>query len=216
MTNKQLKNLKDTLWTTADQLRANSGLKSTEYAEPILGLIFLRFADVKYSKFEPEIKAEFDTIKGTRMERPIHEIAIEKCGFYLPEEARYDWLLNLPESEDLAKKVKEAMEAVEKYTAELEDTLDLLRKEHLTADEEKRVKLAAKELYNTLTEKRNELFIVGWQNDPQPKERVKGEIVYILNKFLPESYDREIFLRKSTLVFDHIVDQAMTGYNWVA
>ncbi len=33
MTNKQLKNLKDTLWTTADQLRANSGLKSTEYAE---------------------------------------------------------------------------------------------------------------------------------------------------------------------------------------
>lgn len=112
---KQLKNLKDTLWTTADQLRANSGLKSTEYAEPILGLIFLRFADVKYSKFEPEIKAEFDSIKGTRMERPIHEIAIEKCGFYLPEEARYDWLLNLPESEDLAKKVKEAMEAVEKY-----------------------------------------------------------------------------------------------------
>ena len=54
MTNKQLKNLKDTLWTTADQLRANSGLKSTEYAEPILGLIFLRFADVKYSKFEPD------------------------------------------------------------------------------------------------------------------------------------------------------------------
>ena len=113
MTNKQLKNLKDTLWTTADQLRANSGLKSTEYAEPILGLIFLRFADVKYSKFEPEIKAEFNSTKGTRMERPIHEIAIEKCGFYLPEEARYDWLLNLPESEDLAKKVKEAMEAVE-------------------------------------------------------------------------------------------------------
>lgn len=123
MTNKQLKNLKDTLWTTADQLRANSGLKSTEYAEPILGLIFLRFADVKYSKFEPVIKVEFDSIKGTRMERPIHEIAIEKCGFYLPEKARYDWLLNLPESEDLAKKVKEAMEAVEKYTAELEDTL---------------------------------------------------------------------------------------------
>lgn len=84
------------------------------------------------------------------------------------------------------------------------------------ADEEKRVKLAAKELYSTLTEKREELFIVGWQNDPQPKERVKGEIVYILNKFLPESYDREIFLRKSTLVFEHIVNQAMTGYNWVA
>lgn len=123
MTNKQLKNLKDTLWTTADQLRANSGLKSTEYAEPILGLIFLRFADVKYSKFEAEINAEYEKIRGTRIERPIHEIAIEKCGFYLPNEARYDWLLSRPESEDLAKRVKEAMEAVEKYTAELEDTL---------------------------------------------------------------------------------------------
>lgn len=166
MTDKQLKNLKDTLWETADQLRANSGLKSTEYAEPILGLIFLRFADVKYSKFEKEITAEYEKTKGSRMERPLHEIAIEKCGFYLPQEARYDWLLNLPESENLAQKVKEA--------------------------------------------------VVGWQNDPQPKERVKSEIVSVLNQFLPESYDRALFWDKSTLIFEHIVDQAVTGYNWVA
>ncbi len=58
MTNNQLKNLKDTLWSTADQLRANSGLKSTEYATPILGLIFLRFAECKYMKYEPGINAE--------------------------------------------------------------------------------------------------------------------------------------------------------------
>jgi type I restriction enzyme M protein len=123
MTNKQLKELKDTLWATADQLRANSGLKSTEYAEPILGLIFLRFAEVKYSKFEAAINAEYEKNKGTRMERPKHEIAIEKCGFYLPDEAKYDYLLNLPESEDLAGKVKAAMEMLEQYTAELADTL---------------------------------------------------------------------------------------------
>lgn len=43
--------------------------------------------------------------------------------FLSAREARYDWLLNLPESEDLAKRVKEAMEAVEKYIAELKDTL---------------------------------------------------------------------------------------------
>jgi type I restriction enzyme M protein len=54
MTNKQIKQLKDTLWATADQLRANSGLKSTEYAD-ILGLIFLRFVEAKYSKFEAAI-----------------------------------------------------------------------------------------------------------------------------------------------------------------
>lgn len=123
MTNKQIKNLKDTLWATADQLRANSGLKSTEYAEPILGLIFLRFAEVKYSKYEAAIKAEYEKNKGTRMERPIHEIAIGKCGFFLPEEAKYDYLLSLPESENLSGKVKAAMESLEKYTSELEDTL---------------------------------------------------------------------------------------------
>jgi len=123
MTNNQLKNLKDTLWSTADQLRANSGLKSTEYATPILGLIFLRFAECKYMKYEPGINAEYKKFKGTRMERPIHEIAIEKCGFYLPDEAKYEYLLNLPERVNLAQKVKEAMEALEKYTAELADTL---------------------------------------------------------------------------------------------
>ena len=123
MTNKQLKNLKDTLWATADQLRANSGLKSTEYAEPILGLIFLRFAECKYLKYESEITAEYEKLKNTRMERAIHEIAIEKCGFYLPDKARYEYLLNLPESENLAQKVKEAMEALEQYTEALSDTL---------------------------------------------------------------------------------------------
>lgn len=96
------------------------------------------------------------------------------------------------------------------------ELFDLLRKDHLTKEEEKRVKLAAKELYATLLAKRQELFVVGWQNDPQPKERVRSEIVSTLNLYLPESYDREIFLRKSTLVFDHIVDQAITGENWVA
>ena len=123
MTNEQLKDLKERLWADADQLRANSGLKSTEYAEPILGLIFLRFAECKYNKFSEEITNEYNKIKGTRMERSISEIAIEKCGFYLPEEARYDYLLYLPESENLSYKVKEAMDCVEKYTAELEDTL---------------------------------------------------------------------------------------------
>ena len=104
MTNKQLKNLKDRLWEGADQLRANSGLKSTEYATPILGLIFLRFAQSKYSKYESEIKVEYEKNKGSRVERPIHEIAVEKCGYYLPPEAKFDYLLNLPESENLAEK----------------------------------------------------------------------------------------------------------------
>lgn len=123
MTNKELKELQANLWKSADVLRASSGLKSSEYAEPILGLIFLRFTDCKYKQYEKEINEEYEKTKGSRVERAIHDIAIEKCGFYLPDEARYDYLLNLPESENLAEKIKTAMELIEKYSAELEDTL---------------------------------------------------------------------------------------------
>ena len=123
MTNTELKNLKDTLWQSADTLRADSGLKSSEYATPILGLIFLRFAESKYKQYEEEILAEYNKLKGTRMERDIHEIAVKKCGFYLPDEARYDYLLELPETENIPEKVKQAMVDVETYTKGLEDTL---------------------------------------------------------------------------------------------
>lgn len=123
MTNKELKELQANLWNSADVLRSSSGLKPSEYEEPILGLIFLRFAECKYKQYEKEIAAEYEKTKGSRVERAIHEIAIEKCGFYLPDEARYDYLLNLPESENLAEKIKTAMELIEEYSAELEDTL---------------------------------------------------------------------------------------------
>ncbi|MCL2602842.1 MAG: type I restriction endonuclease subunit R [Defluviitaleaceae bacterium] len=99
--------------------------------------------------------------------------------------------------------------------AELE-IFDLLHKDKLTKDEEKRVKLAAKELYATLLSRKNELFIIGWQNDAKPKERVRSAIINCLNDVLPKSYDRDIFAAKSDKIYQHIVDQAMMGYAWVA
>ncbi len=111
----ELKALNDSLWKSADDLRANSDLKSSEYSTPVMGLIFLKFADNKYRKFEDEILAEYQKLKGTRREKPLHEIAIEKCGFYIPEHARYKYLLNLPEEKNVAKALKEAMESIEKY-----------------------------------------------------------------------------------------------------
>jgi type I restriction enzyme M protein len=119
MTTAQLKELEDNLWKSADNLRANSDLKSTEYATPVLGLIFLKFADNKYGRYEAEIEAEYKKLKGTRRERPLDEIAVEKCGFYLPPAARYDYLLNLPEKADIAKEIKSAMEQIEVYKPEL-------------------------------------------------------------------------------------------------
>ena len=123
MNAEQLKQLEKDLWAAADNLRANSDLKSSEYATPVLGLIFLKFADNKYSLSEEEIIKEHAKLKGTRRQKPISEIAIEKCGFYLPDHARYDYLLNLPEEENIAKKIKEAMQDIEKYKPELDGVL---------------------------------------------------------------------------------------------
>jgi type I restriction enzyme M protein len=123
MTAEQIKELEDNLWQAADKLRVDSGLKASEYATPILGLIFLRFASIKYNKVKKEIEAELVAQKGSRMTRERHEIAIDKCGFYLPPEAEYDYLLNLPEKEDIAKAIKVAMEKVELYKPELKDSL---------------------------------------------------------------------------------------------
>lgn len=123
MNQDQLKSLEGQLWNAADAFRANSDLKASEYSTPVLGLIFLKFADNNYRKHEKEILAEFDALKGKRNARTIEEIAIEKCGFYLPAHARYDYLLNLPESEDIPQKLKEAMQAVEKHKPELEGVL---------------------------------------------------------------------------------------------
>lgn len=123
MNKDQLKKLEADLWSAADKLRANSDLKSSEYATPVLGLIFLKFADNNYRRYETEIHAEYTKLKGSRREKKISDIAIEKCGFYLPDHARYEHLLNLPEEKNIAKALKEAMKAIEEYKPELEGVL---------------------------------------------------------------------------------------------
>jgi type I restriction enzyme M protein len=113
MNREQLKKLERDLWSAADKLRANSDLKASEYSTPVLGLIFLKFADNKYRQHEDAILAEYQELKGTRRERTLQEIAIERCGFALGPFARYDYLLNLPEKEDIAKAIRAAMGSIE-------------------------------------------------------------------------------------------------------
>ena len=119
MNREQLKKLERDLWSAADKLRANSDLKASEYSTPVLGLIFLKFADNKYRQFEDAILAEYSKLKGTRRERTLQEIAIERCGFALGPSARYDYLLNLPEKEDIAKAIRAAMASIELSKPEL-------------------------------------------------------------------------------------------------
>ena len=123
MTNKEFKKLKDDLWLAANKLRADSDLKSNDYSPPVLGIIFLKFADIKYSKFEKEILTEFNQKKGTRLEEPIEKISIEKCGLYIPDKSRYDYLKELSADKEIDKAVIAAMKGIEKYVTNLKDTL---------------------------------------------------------------------------------------------
>ena len=113
-------------------------------------------------------------------------------------------------------KEEEERHIKEDLTEEELEIFDLLCKDKLTSAEEKKVKLAAKMLFETLTKKKAELFVVGWHNDSQPKEKVKSEIITVLNSYLPDSYGRDVFTQKSNIIYEHIVDQAITGFGWMA
>lgn len=118
-----LKRLEAQLWKSAEDMHANSDLSGNEYSTPVLGLIFLKFADGKFKQHWPAIQAEYEKLKGGRREKPIEDIAQEICGFWLPEKARYDYLLGLPEDANIAQALKDAMTAIEQYKPELEGVL---------------------------------------------------------------------------------------------
>lgn len=144
MNKEQLKQLEDTLWEAADNLRANSDLKASEYSTPVLGLIFLKFADINYRRHEKAILAEYKKLKGTRREKPLSEIAVAKCGFYLPDHARYSHLRDLPGNQDIAKALEKAMETIEEYKPELSGSLPKTEYHRLTRTEQ--MKTLPKEL----------------------------------------------------------------------
>lgn len=123
MTDIELKNLKDNLWHSADMLRAGAHLAANKYGQPILGLIFLRYADVLYKQHKAEIDEEYNKNKGFRMEREYKDIAVQKCGFFLPECAYFDYINNAADEAHKAVLVKEAMEAIERENPKLENVL---------------------------------------------------------------------------------------------
>ncbi len=108
------------LWASADELRANSNLKSSEYSVPVLGLIFLRFADQRFAKVERELTASLPV--GSR--RIIGKADYQARGvMYLPPEARFSYLLRLPEGQNTGRAVNDAMKAIETENEELRDVL---------------------------------------------------------------------------------------------
>ena len=98
----------DRLWETADELRANSHLKAAEYSIPVLGLIFLKFADSRFTQMEAELAG-----KSTGR-RQIGKADYQAKGvLYLPDQSRFANLLDLKEGDNLGKAINDAMAAIE-------------------------------------------------------------------------------------------------------
>jgi type I restriction enzyme M protein len=113
MNGEQLKQLEARLWKTADDLRANSKLTATEYSFPILGLIFLRHAYNRFVIAKQEIEKTLP-VHPVRGVRPIEKNDfLTAKAIYLPENARWDTISNLPESADIGEYINEAMRSIE-------------------------------------------------------------------------------------------------------
>ena len=113
-----LQELETRLWAAADQLWANTGLKPSEFSNPVLGLIFLRYAEKRFHEAEASL-----------MEEGLDTSELEAFHFqaegaiYLPDSARFSYLLDLAEGHDLGKAINEAMAVVEAHNEELKGVL---------------------------------------------------------------------------------------------
>ncbi|NLX51038.1 MAG: N-6 DNA methylase, partial [Deltaproteobacteria bacterium] len=100
------------LWTAADTLRANSNYASNEYFLPVMGLVFLRHAYSRYLAVRDDIESKLPTRGGKT--RPLtKEDFSQKSAIFLSPKAQFDYLVALTDSDDRAKAIIEAMEAIE-------------------------------------------------------------------------------------------------------
>jgi type I restriction enzyme M protein len=106
------------LWGTADQLRANSGLKPSEYSRPVLGLLFLRYAEARFADAEKTLKPK----PGSRL-TPGPDAYKARGVIFLTPKARFSHLRDLPEGANLGKALNDAMGDIETANPELADTL---------------------------------------------------------------------------------------------
>lgn len=97
MANLDIRKLEANLWESADLLRAGSKLTSNQYCMPVLGLIFLRYAYSRYKKVEAELLKNRPSRNGRIIPLEASDFTA-KSALYLPKEAQYDYLLNLPEN----------------------------------------------------------------------------------------------------------------------
>lgn len=110
--------LEKKLWDAANMLWAGADLKPSEYSPTVLGLIFLRYADVRFAAVEKDLKPQ------AASRRKIGATDYHAAGvIYLPENARFAELLALPEEANTGQAINDAMRAIEKENPDLADVL---------------------------------------------------------------------------------------------
>jgi len=109
----QLRKLEAELWRAADQLRANSKLTASEYSMPVLGLIFLRHAYNRFLKVKIEVEKDLPTHPQRGKRALTKKDFEEQNSMFLPEKSQFDYLVSLPESEDIGEAIDNAMKLIE-------------------------------------------------------------------------------------------------------
>lgn len=93
---------------------------------------------------------------------------------------------------------------------------DLLKKEKMSQSEEKKVRLAAKALLKRLLEEAPKVLVQDWFKDGQTRLMVRDAVGEVLDKNLPDTYDRALFTEKRDSVFELALDLAEHGAKWAA
>ena len=178
-----IRKIEDELWEAADELRANSKLTSQQYCMPVLGLIFLRYAWGRFKRVDAQIDEERARIEGRKPPKEPQDYTA-RGAMFIPEEARYDYLLNLPTQADAGRAVNAAMDAIAKLNPSLAGVLP-----------------------NTYTELGNDLLasVIRIFNNPALDEEgddIIGRIYeYFLGKFAPAvASDDGVFFTPKSLV----------------
>ncbi len=118
MKSDDLAQVRRTLWAAADELRANSSLAANEYRGPVLGLIFLAYAEHRFE----QVRAEVET-KGTARRPVTADDYRAKSVLFVPDKARLSYLVHLAESQDLGAAIDAALRLIETHNPELKDVL---------------------------------------------------------------------------------------------
>lgn len=197
MDNKSIKKLEADLWEAADLLRAGSKLTSQQYCMPVLGLLFLRYAYSRFKKVEEEILKDRPVRNGRVMPVEASDFA-EKSALYLPKEAQYSYLVNLPEDIKAANIVAENGQQMNSLGEVVNHAMELVE-----AQSEQLAGVLPKEYTNFADDLLAELLRIFNNN---ALDDVGGDVIgriyeYFLSKFAPAvASDDGVFFTPKSLV----------------